>query len=360
MIHSEVITTFSEFQQCKPLYENILSQMEEGGDNVYNNYKWNEIWLKTYEYSAKPLIIIIYDGDSPIALFPLCTRIGKKWGVPIQHIEYVGAQACNYANFLIIKDTNSSDVFRKFLQTLKGLSKSKWIYFDLPPLPAGSANTVAFHNSTEALSCMSEVNFSTTAPFIRLEGDWDWYFRNYIKRNTRKDLKKLINRVQREIGEFALERASPDELDKFFDMHIKEWGSRGEKSRYLEEKNREYDKLLLTNFEFADFTKLKYGKDIVAYHLGYNYNGHFYYTRPTFDIQYSNFSPGKLLLAKLIEREIEHGTKIFDLGRGQQEYKYWFSKDELPLLALRVYRNKTIHTTLRRARFLIRGLRKCK
>jgi len=358
MMHAEVITTFSEFLQCKPLYENILSQIEAGEDNVYNDYKWNEIWLKTYEYSVKPLIIIIYDGDTPIALFPLCTRTKRKWGVPFQHIEYVGAQACNYANFLIIRDTHSFEVFREFLQTLKGLSKSKWIYFDLSPMPAGSANAVAFHNSAKALSCMSEVNFSTAAPFIRFEGDWDWYLKGYVSKKLRHNLKNLINRVQREIGEIALECASPEELDKFFDMHIKEWGSRGERSRYLEEKNREYDKLLLTNFEYADFAKLKFGEDIVAYHLGYNYRGHFYYTRPTFDIQYSHFSPGKLLLAKLIEREIEHGTKIFDLGRGQQEYKYWFSKDELPLLALRVYRSKTIHTALRHARCLVRGLRK--
>lgn len=361
MMHAEIITTFSEFQQCKRLYEVILSQIEEGRDNVFNLYKWHEIWLKTYKDPAKPLIITIYDGDTPIALFPLCIRTNRKWGILHQYIEYVGAQTCNYANFLVVRDANRDEVFRVFLQALRGFLKPKWIYMNLPPLPTKSPGSVAtFRDSAEALSFTSEVSFSTTAPFIRIKGDWEWYLKSYISKKLRHNLNNQINRVQREIGEITLESASSEELEQFFEMHIEEWGSRGMGSRYLEEGNREFDKTLLADFEYADFTKLKFGDYTVAYHLGYKYNGHFYYNRPTFDIQFSRFSPGKLFLGKLIEREIEQGTEIFDLGRGQQEYKYWFGKDELPLVALLFYRNKTVYTALRVARCLVRGVRKWK
>jgi len=350
-MHAEIINTLDEFQKCERLYEMVLSKMEPIRDNVFQLYKWHEISLKTF--LCKPLIVVIYEGASPVALFPLWLRESNKWGVPYQYIEFINSQNVNYYEFMIVREVDHDEILRTFFKALKSLEKINSTYIDLPPLVINNLDSLS--RKIRSFSFIENVLYTTAAPFAAIEGDWDWYFRSYIKKKLRDDFKRLIGKATREIGEVTLDYASPAELDLFFEMHIKEWEKRGEKSRYLTLDNRQFEKALLSDFKFIDFSKLVFGKHTVAYHLGYKYRGHFYYSRPAFNIQFDHFSPGKLLLMKLLEREIRQGSKIFDLGRGQQQYKYWFAKDDLHLTTIRIFYNKKIYSAFKLMQNLSKG-----
>ncbi len=338
---TKILTTFNEFYQCKDLYGVILSQMDSKIENVYLLYEWHKIWLEARGDLVEPLIVTVYDGDVLFALFPLCARKEKIGNFPFLSLEYIGAKDANYGQFLIRPGVDKNEVFNEFFKALQGLWNNHWFFFTLPVLLSDSLETKIFREVSMAAHFLSEGNF-IGAPFIKINGDWDWYIKKYVKKKLRKDLIRQGNNAIKEFGEIKIEKADKDDLERFFEMHIQEWQSRGEKSRYLEQENKEFEKKLLAGFEFSDFAKLKFGNQTVAYHIGYKYKGHFYYTRPTFDLRFAHLSPGKLLLAELIKREIERGAKIFDLGRGSNEYKYWFGNEELPLIALRIYKSRIL------------------
>ena len=52
---------------------------------------------------------------------------------------------------------------------------------------------------------------------------------------------------------------------------------------------------------------------------------------PTFNLNWGQFSPGRLLLEKLIEWCVEHGFKIFDFTGGGEKYKKDWCNGELQL-----------------------------
>jgi hypothetical protein len=338
---TKILTTFSEFYQCKELYNDILSKMDFAWEDVYLSYEWHKIWLESHKDSLSPFIVAIYDNDILLAIFPLCVRKEKIKNFCFLRTGYVGAKDANYSQFLIARDADKKEVFNEFFKTLREIWQKKWFFLTLPVLCSDSLETGIFLEALKSSCFWAEINI-ISAPFIKIEGDEQWYVNNYIKKKLRKDLIRQENNAVKEFGDIKIEIAGKSDLEYFFEMHIKEWQSRGEKSRYLDAGNREFEKRLLSDFEFIDFVKLKFGEQVVAYHMGYRYNGHFYYRRPTFDLRFAHLSPGKLLLAELIKREIRQGTKIFDLGRGSNEYKYWFGKEELPLVAIRIYKSRIL------------------
>ena len=84
----------------------------------------------------------------------------------------------------------------------------------------------------------------------------------------------------------------------------------------------------LCNFnlkENIDISYLSLNNEIIAAQSGYKYKKRYYYLFPVYKNEYRKFSPGKILLQKLI---IEYKSKLFDcfdLTIGSENYKMNFS-----------------------------------
>jgi hypothetical protein len=71
---------------------------------------------------------------------------------------------------------------------------------------------------------------------------------------------------------------------------------------------------------------LEAGDQPAAYALGYLYREIYYYVEPRFDPRFRRFSPGHVLLLKLIEDLIKAGNvRRINLGVGDQRYKEQFA-----------------------------------
>lgn len=68
-------------------------------------------------------------------------------------------------------------------------------------------------------------------------------------------------------------------------------------------------------------SELKVGNAVVSRHLGFSYRRRFYWYMPVYDPAYQNHSPGKVHLYFCALDAIGRGGKIFDLLRGEEDYK---------------------------------------
>jgi CelD/BcsL family acetyltransferase involved in cellulose biosynthesis len=72
------------------------------------------------------------------------------------------------------------------------------------------------------------------------------------------------------------------------------------------------------------FSRLQCGDETVAWHFGFLHHGVLHWYKPTYQKDFSPFSPGKLLLAKVIEEGIRLGWQAVDFGPGMEPYKlHW-------------------------------------
>jgi CelD/BcsL family acetyltransferase involved in cellulose biosynthesis len=88
------------------------------------------------------------------------------------------------------------------------------------------------------------------------------------------------------------------------------------------------------------FSALSLNDKPINWHLGFNVHGRFYYYMHTFDLVYSNYSPGKIHLFYLIKSCFQDKLKTFDFLRGDEAYKAGISRENTELYQLTVVNQK--------------------
>ena len=70
---------------------------------------------------------------------------------------------------------------------------------------------------------------------------------------------------------------------------------------------------------------MQINNEIIAAHSGYIYENKFYYLFPVYNIDYRKYSPGKILLKKIIDDSKLNSFEYFDLTIGSEDYKKNYS-----------------------------------
>lgn len=86
---------------------------------------------------------------------------------------------------------------------------------------------------------------------------------------------------------------------------------------------------------WASYSALRVNGVAVAWHLGIRHDGELYWWFPTYDLDWQAFSPGKALLALLIQEAIRGGAKRLHLLTGDQSYKRAWQTRDAELRAVR-------------------------
>lgn len=81
------------------------------------------------------------------------------------------------------------------------------------------------------------------------------------------------------------------------------------------------------------------GNKLVAAHYGLISNTVVHSWFPAYDPEYGKYSPGKLLLCRILEESAGQGVVRFDFGAGDESYKYSFANDSVDICRTVVDRN---------------------
>lgn len=164
----------------------------------------------------------------------------------------------------------------------------------------------------------SQGDICPTLDITSIKNDDDLY--KVLKTSLRGDVRRQTRRLL-EKGELSLKRYSTwDEaeftFDKFIAEHKNKWPHAYKAPHF-------HENILKNALEagIADFTALTIDGEPVAWHLGYHYDGRYYYYMPCGDREYSRFSPVKVHLFNLISNAIANGDEVFDHLKGAENYK---------------------------------------
>ena len=114
------------------------------------------------------------------------------------------------------------------------------------------------------------------------------------------------------------------EKEKIFDFFYNNKQKQLINSKYWNYLDNEMYKNFLHKLFVSNNSHLSYlllNDKIIAAHLGYVVNKNFYYLFPTYDEEYSKYSPGNILLLKLIENFFNDNGQVFDFTTGDEIYK---------------------------------------
>lgn len=179
---------------------------------------------------------------------------------------------------------------------------------------------------------------TSTSPYIDISEGYDAYQDLLRKRGSRQLSQTLrkARKFEREVGELRFEYQCPD--DSAFDALL-EW-----KAQQHQRTGRPamfnypwvvaaMQRIRKTRSDgFEGVCSVLYGADkVLAVHLGMRCGPVMHWWFPTYDPQFGSYSPGSILLVKLLQQAGEHGLERLDLGKGSERYKQSFHTGTLTI-----------------------------
>ena len=329
-VSTRVVTELEEFKALATLWDNLL---EQGADNgsTFLTHEWALTWWRHFGEDKKLNILLVYKWQQIIGIVPLTKTEYKVGLVKMQLLETLGAMDCNYV--WVVPIEHREQAMAALLGYLKKELAENLFAVKLSYVPDDSSYLKLLRggNTSFAGSLVVRESVVTLAPYISLPATWEEYFGS-LSSNRRRTLRRKLRSLERS-HEVKFEMYPPENpeiaLGKFFELHQKRWDSVKVRGMFSDSNMKAFYVDITNQFlkkDWLHFSFLKIDGEIVVAEYSFIYRQKLYGQMSARDISYSKYSVGHLHRMFLIKDAIEKGLQEFDCLRGDEPYKYHWTK----------------------------------
>jgi CelD/BcsL family acetyltransferase involved in cellulose biosynthesis len=290
-------------------------------------YEFQRAWwdhLGGGEWKDAELNIMIgRDADGQILGIAPLFKTRDATGRSVYH--FIGSH--EIADFLdfIVNPANHAEFLQAVLQKLS--EDEGWQTLDLYNLLDTSRTTEILSSLTVADSLDFKVDTLQPSPYIPVPPTLDAYMASLDAKQAH-ELRRKMRRAAKNPVPISIEIVEdegqlPKALEDFFALMRQE----ADKDRFLTPTMRAQMEALAKGAFSGGWLQMFFlkagGKRIAAY-MNFDFDNCIWAYNAGFDTDYSELSPGWLMMGEMMRWSIEHGRKIFDFMRGDEEYKYRF------------------------------------
>ena len=114
-------------------------------------------------------------------------------------------------------------------------------------------------------------------------------------------------------------------LPEYYSQHLARWQAKGLPSPYTDLRRRAFLERFLELAEETNwirFLRIDWNGQPIAFEFAWYYRGTHYSAPWCFAVEFANQSPGHILLRQSVLAALAEGLDTYDLGAGDQEYKF--------------------------------------
>jgi len=325
------VTEINEINRLVELRDEWNYVLERSRDNhVYLTWEYLSTYVKHYGKEKKLKILYVKDKNKIIAIAPLRqSRYNFANRFSYNVIEPLAYMHTDYTGFIFAE--REVECFRLFLNHL--FEQDDWDFIYLYDIPGTSIIPKLLSKMSKNRPAFELIE-GVICPYISIPSSIDILMKELsakFRKNLRRCMKKLQNDYQKvELKRYDEFGSFKESMQAFFDLHQKRWTLKGKPGVYNSQKSRDF---------YLDVSELFAGKGWLAlYFLTANdkpiavqyclkYKQKMLYVLGGFDPDFSQYSLGNLILAKVVEKCIEKKIKEYDLMKGDEPYKFnWAAK----------------------------------
>ncbi|HRK82284.1 MAG TPA: GNAT family N-acetyltransferase [Saprospiraceae bacterium] len=302
-------------------------------------------WLSAYEkaYYVQPLYYYYWNEGALLGILPLCkkihfqTRFSKKI-----NLQYLGRGPSDFFQPLVQPGFESSFAIN-FSNWLRKYSQD-WDELFLSEIPASWAGHTALAQSLTYNQFNVRVNETNGFYFVDTTLDWNQYLNSFL-RPQNKDLLKDLRQIDRLNIQLRIESHREGvyaKLEQVLHLYAQRRASLGQYNTYETPERITFVKAVTESFEKKGWVELSFLKDqddnIWAFQLDWLFRGIRYHWNHAYNEDFKKYSPGKILLYKLMERAFHRPEEIqCNHMRGLAGYKSKLANQMERLVEIHVY-----------------------
>jgi len=339
------ITEVPELQSLKDEWPNLL-RSSKIDDHVFLTWEWLSLWWKHFGKGRKLLTLAIEDERRILAIAPLML---SKHKVPslgtINKVEFIGAPHSDYHNFIILdKEEECLELILKYLKD----NISEWDWIELKEIPESTRTARVLRMLAPRLSPDLKVKerFCSICPFISLPASFELLMQamsRSMRENFRRYLRKMRARYDVELHRYDEAGFSvADAMKTFITLHQEKWQSVNSPGLFGENESfRNFHVDLARSLADRGWLGLFFlmaSGEPVAAQYAFEYKQKMYAYLSGFDPEYSKYSIGNLTIMLILQECIKKGVMEYDMMRGQESYKAWWTNESRRSLEVRLVR----------------------
>ncbi len=326
------VSSFARLEKERRDYMDVLRT--SGEDLLFLNLDWLSAWWSAYGKERRPLILRVKENGRTVGYAPMAVyEQGRHW----TKVRFMGSGPSDRCG-IIARDARA-DVHDAIWEHMR--ERDDWDVIELRDMKQGGPTEQgarrAFPNSEEAYE---------VAPYIRLSGGYDEYMAS-LSRNMRATVGRGWRRLQ-DHGAIFKSMRTADRINEAIrwlkELHDQRWRSSSclrlpGMPQFIENAaQRMVGRGIVFHAILVDGTPQ-------AITMGLEDKDRYLYYLSGFGPDYAQYSPGNVLLSRIIEECHQRGCREFDMLRGSETYKYRFNAVDRPQVHLRAVNRGLIRRT---------------
>lgn len=335
MLSITEINTLSDFLELRHNWNKVLTRSRE--NNIFLTWEYLSTYWKHFGNKAKLRIICVKYKDDIIAIAPLRQSfygfVGSIGYKVIEPLGYRGLMPSggDYTGLLLGK--KEAECLKLFLKYLA--EDDDWDFIYLYDVHENSRIPYLLQKYSHQ-PLRFEVEMGAVCPYLPLPNSIDALFKGFSKK-FRNNLRRCMRNLEKDHGKVKVKRydelySIEEAMKTLFELHGKRWRSKGMSETLNAQLIRaridfhiDLAKMLARN-NWLSLNFLTVNDKPVAGLYGFEYNKIMFAAVIGFDPEYSRYSPGNLLLLKIIEKCIMERLREFDFMKGEELYKFEWTK----------------------------------
>jgi CelD/BcsL family acetyltransferase involved in cellulose biosynthesis len=344
-LHVHVVSDVCSFDQMKQEWVDLQTLSQDR--SIFMTWDCQRLWWKHYGKGRRLSILAAREGTALVGLLPLYIehecRAGGLWRVrKLRQVGLGGDTAPDDLSALLHPDhqERAAGALVEFLLR----EMPCWDVLDFADLPAGSPLVKGLLEQLPKAGLRVECRQSAPIVYGTLPQNFDVY-RQSLGAHRRKRMSQKRRKFDSQPGSRFAIVSSETELDAAFDelvrLHRLRWSDRTAYPAFSSQEfrgfHREWMRAMLAQGQLRLLSlELEQGPVAMLYCMVYKRQMNFF--QGGFDPAYSQFGPGDVLISRAIEQAIVDGCEIFDMLKGDHDYKRHFFQLDRSNLAMRAFK----------------------
>jgi CelD/BcsL family acetyltransferase involved in cellulose biosynthesis len=318
-------------QRTHAEWNELVSRNET--NSIFQTYQFFDAWWRTFGDSHQ-LFFLLLRRESRIVGFGALMLREMSFGA--RRLEFVGTGNADYQDFVVPEDKPAAlHAICEFLRSHSSRWRSAW----LSNVPSQSTTLFYLHEAGRRHGLHLVEEGRVRCPALQLS-DRQAAEKLLRKYSLKRPLNWFSSRGEVRFNNVASVDEIKDWLPVFFEQHAGRWHSVGRPSLFDTTRQRAFYLALAAGLHSAGwllFSVLEFNGQPIAFHFGFDYGGSLIWYKPSFDVSYSEHSPGLLLTRKIIEDGLQRSKRELDFTIGEEAFKDRFANLSRFNVTLSVY-----------------------
>ncbi len=300
------------------------------GTPIFLTWLWVKTWWEHFGHDRQLWLLTARDKLGNLKGIAPWVRENTRYGfLSLRAIGFIGFDVVQPAHLNIIAPASELErVFCTFFDYV--LSQSK--HWDILRFASVSQDSPINNFLTKAGGRPREGE-QITSPYISFSGNWEDYLQTRSKK-LRRNLKYFRSRLEADHpGEVSFSQINEPQairasLEKLGEFSRNRWHSKGEMTGFDYSTYINFHQNIALNAHQAGWLRLYallVAQRVIAVFYAYRYQDRIYAYQMAFDSEWGKYSPGRLLVAHVLQASIQENAKELDWLSGDEEYKFMWT-----------------------------------